>query len=355
MNANFWQGKRVLITGHTGFKGSWLALFMLRLGANVTGYALKPKNEEDNYNLLKIDRMIDSHIFDIRNTSSLEKAFEKAKPDIVFHLAAQPIVTTSYEIPKETYEINIMGTINVLEAIRKSDNTKAAVIITTDKCYQNKEQIWGYRENDSFGGDDPYSSSKACAEIVTQAYIHSFFDKEGKFVATVRAGNVIGGGDWSVNRLVPDCIRALEMGEDIVIRNPLSVRPWQHVTEPLCGYIELAERLYYEGKFYCGGWNFGPDYDSIVNVREVCEIIIKQWGSGNIKETSTSATKLHENQLLMLDCTKAKTYLKWKPRLSLSEALAITVEWYKAYKKEDIYMLCMRQIEGMMLQVQKKN
>ena len=286
---------------------------------------------------------------DIRDKEHLEKVFEQYKPDFVFHLAAQPLVRLSYDQPVETYEVNVMGTINVMECIRKTPETRIGIMITTDKCYENKEQIWGYRENEAFGGYDPYSSSKGAAEIAISSWRNSFFnpkdyEKHKKSIASVRAGNVIGGGDWSLDRIIPDCIRALEKGEAIRIRNPKAIRPWEHVLEPLSGYLLLGQKIYEEPSKYCEGWNFGPSLDSIVPVWEIGEKIIKYYGSGELEDKSKK-DELHEAKLLALDITKARFNLGWKPRWDIDKAIEKTVEWYKKYSNEDIYELCIKQIE----------
>ena len=278
----------------------------------------------------------------------MKDIFQKYQPEIVFHLAAQPLVRLSYEIPVETYEVNVMGTINVLEAIRNTDSVKIAVMITTDKCYENKEQIWGYRENEAMGGYDPYSSSKGAAEIAIASWRRSFFNpsdfnKHGKSVASVRAGNVIGGGDWAKDRIIPDCIRALEQGQDIEIRSPKAVRPWQHVLEPLSGYLLLVINMWAEPTKYCEGWNFGPRMDAIVDVWTVGRHVINTYGSGNLKDIS-EPNALHEAKLLMLDISKAVFELKWKPKMNIEECVTLTVDWYKRYANESVYELCCEQI-----------
>lgn len=348
MEQNFWQNKKVLITGHTGFKGSWLSIWLHELGADVIGYSLDPFSDRDNFVLSGICNKIIDIRADIRNHESLHRVFEKYQPEIVFHLAAQPIVRLSYEYPRETYETNVMGTLNVLECIRSTENTKIGILITTDKCYENKEQIWGYRETDRFGGYDPYSSSKACAEILISSYRNSFmnpneYEKHGKSIASVRAGNVIGGGDWAKDRIVPDCIRALETNSQICIRNPQAIRPWQHVLEPLSGYMLLAEKIYESPIQYAGGWNFGPEYNSFTNVWDVAGKIINAYGSGELRDCS-NPNELHEASLLFLDITKAKQKLGWKPKLDIDKTIQKTVDWYKRYKNEVVYDLCVEQI-----------
>lgn len=345
---NVYKGKKVLITGHTGFKGSWLSIWLRELGAEVIGYSLDPYTEKDNFVLSHLAEKIVDIRGDIRDRKHLRKVFDKYQPEIVFHLAAQPLVRLSYDIPVETYETNLMGTINILEEIRNCKNTKIGIMITTDKCYENKEQIWGYRENEAFGGYDPYSSSKGACEIAIQSWRKSFFnpkdyEKHGKSIASVRAGNVIGGGDWAKDRIVPDCIRALEAGKDIEIRSPKSIRPWEHVLEPLSGYLLLGEKMMEDPIKYCEGWNFGPNLDAIVNVWEVTEKIVKNYGKGSLKDIS-DPNALHEAKLLLLDITKSRFELGWKPTLTIDESIELTTEWYKRYISEDVYQLCIEQI-----------
>ncbi|MCX7747425.1 MAG: CDP-glucose 4,6-dehydratase [Clostridia bacterium] len=349
---HFYKDKTVLVTGHTGFKGSWLSLWLKEMGARVIGFSLDPYTDRDNFVLCGLtDKMVDIR-GDIRDFDTLLQVFEDYKPEVVFHLAAQPLVRLSYDEPRETYDINVGGTVNVLECIRKTESVKTAVMITTDKCYENKEWIWGYRENDALGGYDPYSSSKAAAELTISGYRNSFFhpkdyDKHGKLIASVRAGNVIGGGDWSKDRIIPDCIRALETGQPIQVRNPAATRPWQHVLEPLSGYLLLASRMASEGAKFAGAWNFGPDFDSILPVGKIVEKVISYWGSGqwlDLSEQNKSA--VHEATLLALDCSKAKTLLHWKPALNMDETVEFTVDWYKNYKSSDVYTLCLNQIKA---------
>ncbi|MCL6588761.1 MAG: CDP-glucose 4,6-dehydratase [Firmicutes bacterium] len=346
----FWKGKKVLVTGHTGFKGSWLSIWLMELGAEVYGYSLDPYSELDNFVVSGLkDRMGDLR-GDVRDFPFLLSVFTKYRPEIVFHLAAQPLVRLSYESPKDTYDINIGGTVNVLEAIRRTDSVKVGVLITTDKCYENKEWIWGYRENDPLGGFDPYSSSKGAAELVIAGYRSSFFHPEkfevhGKAVASARAGNVIGGGDWAKDRIVPDCIRALQAGKPIEVRNPEATRPWQHVLEPLSGYLVLAEKMYENGPKYAGPWNFGPDNDAIVPVKTIAGHLIHLWGQGKWVDLS-GPDSFHEAKLLALDCSKAKTILNWEPVLELDMALKFTVDWYKNYQNSNSYDLCREQINA---------
>jgi CDP-glucose 4,6-dehydratase len=348
MFGDFYNGKRVLITGHTGFKGSWLSIWLRELGAAVTGIAKAPYSEKDNYVLSGLKDKITDIRGDIRDRQFLKDVFATYQPEIVFHLAAQPLVRLSYDIPVETYETNVMGTINVMEAIRATDSVKVGVMITTDKCYENKEQIWGYRENEPMGGYDPYSSSKGAAEIAIASWRRSFFNpeeyqKHGKSIASVRAGNVVGGGDWALDRIMPDCIRALEKDGKIGIRSPKSVRPWQHVLEPLSGYLLLAMKMWNEPTAYCEGWNFGPRTESIATVWDIATKIVENYGSGELQDLS-DPDALHEAELLMLDISKAKFRLGWEPRLNIDQTVALTVDWYKRYKNEDVYQLCVEQI-----------
>lgn len=345
----FYRGKRVLVTGHTGFKGSWLSIWLHELGAEVIGVALDPFSRQDNYVLSGIGKNMEADIrADIRDGGLMKKIFQTYQPEIVFHLAAQPLVRLSYDIPVETYETNLMGTIHILEAIRMTESVKVGVMITTDKCYENKEQIWGYRENEPMGGYDPYSSSKGAAEIAISSWRRSFFHpdsyaRHGKSIASVRAGNVIGGGDWAQDRIIPDCIRALEAGKSIEIRSPKAIRPWQHVLEPLSGYMLLARKMWEEPTAYCEGWNFGPRAESISTVWEVAEKVVANYGSGQLKDVS-DPNALHEANLLMLDISKAKFRLGWEPRMNLDQCVALTVEWYKRYLHEDVYELCKEQL-----------
>lgn len=347
---NFFRGKRVLVTGHTGFKGSWLSIWLHELGAEVIGVAQNPFTERDNFVLSGIGQRIKADIrADIRDGERIKEIFRQYQPEIVFHLAAQPLVRLSYDIPVETYQTNVMGTIHILEAIRFTDSVKVGVMITTDKCYENKEQIWGYRENEPMGGYDPYSSSKGAAEIAIASWRRSFFhpgvyEKHGKIIASVRAGNVIGGGDWALDRIIPDCIKALEAGKPIEIRSPEAIRPWQHVLEPLSGYMLLAQKMWNDPVKYCEGWNFGPRAESITNVWDVASMVIENYGSGELKDLS-DPNALHEAKLLMLDISKAKFQLGWEPRMSLGKCVQLVVDWYKRYKEEDAYTLCVEHIE----------
>lgn len=347
----FYRGKRVLVTGHTGFKGSWLSIWLHELGAEVIGVAQDPFTERDNYVLSGIGKKIKADLRgDIRDGECLKQIFREYQPEIVFHLAAQPLVRLSYEIPVETYETNVMGTIHVMEAIRATDSVKIGVMITTDKCYENKEQIWGYRENEPMGGYDPYSSSKGAAEIAINSWRRSFFHpqdygiKHHVSISSVRAGNVIGGGDWALDRIIPDCIKALEAGTPIEIRSPKAIRPWQHVLEPLSGYMLLAQKMWESPVEYCEGWNFGPRTESITSVWDVASAVIREYGRGELKDLS-DPNALHEARLLMLDIHKAKFRLGWEPRMNIHQCIALTMDWYKRYRDVDGYELCVEQIK----------
>lgn len=349
---NFFKGKRVLVTGHTGFKGSWLTIWLHELGATVIGVSKDAYMEKDNYVLTHIGDRISADLrADIRDGEKLKEIFNEYKPEIVFHLAAQPLVRLSYELPVETYETNVMGTINVMEAIRATDSVKVAVMITTDKCYENREQIWGYRENEPMGGYDPYSSSKGCCEIAISSWRRSFFNpsdygkKHHVSIASVRAGNVIGGGDWSKDRIIPDCIRALESSRPIEVRSPRSIRPWQHVLEPLSGYMLLAKKMWENPARYCEGWNFGPRMESVTPVWDVAQMLIKNYGEGELKDVSNPNAP-HEAQLLMLDITKAHVKLGWQPRMNIEQCISLVADWYKSYNHtDDVYALCVSEIE----------
>lgn len=347
---NFYKGKRILVTGHTGFKGSWLSIWLHELGAEVIGIGLAPYSNKDNFVLSGIGENIKADIrADIRDGRRIKEIFADYQPEIVFHLAAQPLVRLSYDIPVETYEINVMGTINIMEAIRATDSVKVGVMITTDKCYDNCEQEKGYVETDPFGGYDPYSSSKGACEIAIQSWRRSFFNpadygkKHSVSLASVRAGNVIGGGDWAKDRIIPDCIRALETTKVIDIRSPKAVRPWEHVLEPLSGYMLLAQKMWDSPTEYCEGWNFGPDADSVLTVWDVATSIIDNFGFGELRDVSGS-NALHEANLLMLNINKAKTRLGWKPRLNARQCAKLTSDWYKRYKTENVYALCVDEI-----------
>jgi CDP-glucose 4,6-dehydratase len=335
IDRSFWKDRRVFLTGHTGFKGAWLGKWLSMMGARVRGYALEPPTKPSLFESLNLGACLDSVIGDIRNAAEVDRAMMEFEPDIVFQFAAQPLVRLSYAEPKQTYETNVMGAINMYEAVRRCDSVHAIISITTDKCYENREWVWGYRESDPMGGYDPYSSSKACVEILSAAYRQSFFNpaayesKHHVALATARAGNVIGGGDWAADRLVPDCVRALSEGREIVMRNPHSTRPWQHVLEPLGGYLLLAQKLRQSGPIFGEGWNFGPGDSGIADVETVVRRIIDAWGSGTCSCHPDGGP--HEAQLLKLDISKAVARLGWKPTYSIVEAVTATAEWYSSY------------------------
>ena len=347
MNSGFWSGKRVLVTGHTGFKGSWLSLWLKKLGATVVGYALPPTSAEGLFSLASVEEQMTSVYGDIGDREELEALFLRFQPDVVFHLAAQPLVRASYADPVETYRVNIMGTVYLLEAVRKSRCCRVVVNITSDKCYENAEWAWGYRESDPMGGSDPYASSKGCAELVTAAYRHSFFDVSKNrcaAVATARAGNVIGGGDIAKDRIVPDIVAAVSQRRSLVIRNPDAIRPWQHVLEPLSGYLLLAEKLWKDPVAYARGWNFGPNVDSHRPVRWIVEKFQDYWGERLVWELD-GGDKPHEAKLLTLDSMKARMMLGWQPRWTLDLALRAVVDWQRAYERgESLREVALRQI-----------
>ena len=352
MDKNFWAHKRVFLTGHTGFKGSWLSLWLHQLGADVTGYALAPPTTPNLFDVANVSQGMRSLIGDVRDAQNLERCMKIAEPEIVIHMAAQSLVRYSYDNPVETYATNIMGAVNVLDAVRKASGVRAVVNVTSDKCYENKEWLWGYRENERMGGHDPYSSSKSCAELITAAYRSSFFcaddyPKHGVAVASVRAGNVIGGGDWAADRLIPDIIRGIQSGQSLKVRSPNSVRPWQHVLEPLCGYLLLAQKLCSDGMAYAGGWNFGANDDDSKPVRWIVEQIISRWeGGGGASWELDVDSHPHEAHQLKLDCSKAKAELGWLPRWSLGDSLRLVVEWHKSYiQGHDMRNVTVRQIE----------
>lgn len=328
---NFWEGKRVFLSGHTGFKGGWLSLWLQALGAEVHGYALSPPTVPNLFTVANIGhRMASSVISDIREPGKLARAMQSAKPEVVFHLAAQPLVRYSYANPAETYAINVMGTVHMLEAVRTTSSVKAVVNVTTDKCYENREWDWGYRENEAMGGFDPYSSSKGCAELITAAYRRSFLGPAGIALASARAGNVIGGGDWAADRLIPDCLRALDEGEAIKVRSPQSTRPWQHVLEPLSGYLILAENLHRYGADFAEAWNFGPREEDARPVRWIVERITEMRPTAIWQCDDTPQP--HEAHYLKLDSSKAHNRLNWQPRWRLETALQKTLEWHAAWR-----------------------
>ena len=334
VNASFWQGKRVLLTGHTGFKGAWLSLWLSELGARVTGYALEPPTSPSLFGELRVDERVDSRIGDITDLASLKAVFADARPEVVIHMAAQSLVLQSYDDPIETYMTNVIGTANVFEAIRSVDSVRAIVNVTTDKCYENREWHWGYREDEPMGGHDPYSSSKACSELITRTYAACFFGNDSTArLASARAGNVIGGGDWSDNRLIPDFVRAITAGDVLNIRNPGSIRPWQHVLEPLSGYLMLAEKLCTEeGDRFLGGWNFGPHDMDARPVSWIADHLCAMWGNGSRWEyVGPNDAAPHEATYLKLDCSKARAELGWQPRLNLETALEWIIDWNRCH------------------------
>ena len=320
LDLDFYKGKKVLVTGHTGFKGSWLCKILINFGAEVTGYSLNPPTKPSLYEFADIEKDVHSIIGDIRDISSLKNAFDIAKPEIVFHLAAQPIVRDSYKDPVYTYETNVMGTVNVCECVRKSNTVKSFLNVTTDKVYLNKEWMWGYRENEELDGYDPYSNSKSCSELVTHSYINSFFNDLGIAVSTARAGNVIGGGDFANDRIIPDCVRATKNKEIIKVRNPFSIRPYQHVLEPLAVYLEIAEKQYIN-KNYSGFYNVGPDECDCVSTGDLVDLFVKYWGEGAEWMKQGEISPPHEAKYLKLDCSKIKNTFGWKPRWHIDECM----------------------------------
>jgi CDP-glucose 4,6-dehydratase len=329
-----YKNKKVLLTGHTGFKGSWLALWLQQMGAIVYGYSLKNEDEVNHLSLLNLD--IEEKIDDIRNDEVLQQYFNEIQPDIVFHLAAQALVRKSYDDPVDTFSTNVMGTLNIFEASRKTPSVKAIINVTTDKCYENKEWEWGYRENEAMGGYDPYSASKGCSELLTSSYRNSYFNnndygiKHSVLLASGRAGNVIGGGDWAADRLIPDIIKAAAIKKTVLIRNPLATRPWQHVLEPLSGYLTLGSKLLQKEISVADGWNFGPDIHSNIQVGDIVKLSNEYW-SAIQTEISKNTNEHHEANLLMLDCTKANKTLKWKAVWDLDKTIDKTISWYKSY------------------------
>lgn len=330
VSPGFWRNKKVFLTGHTGFKGGWLSVWLQTMGSVVKGYALEPSTDPSFFDLSKVISGMESEMGDIRNLEKLQKSMNAFNPDILIHMAAQPLVRLSYEEPVETYSTNVMGTVNVLESARSCTNLKAIISVTTDKCYENKEWDWGYRENEAMGGHDPYSSSKGCAELVTSAYRRSFFSTENQAaLASVRAGNVIGGGDWSLDRLIPDIINALERSESVVIRNPNAIRPWQHVLEPLGGYLLLAENLFEEGQGYAESWNFGPADSDVKNVEWITKELCSLWETG-AEYKFDDGDHPHEANYLKLDCSKAKNRMGWIPKWDIQKTLQSIVDWHVA-------------------------
>jgi len=334
LNTGFWKNRSVFVTGHTGFKGGWLSLWLARLGAKVHGYALEPPTSPSFFNEVQLQGYLAaSTIGDIRDLASVSKAMREAKPSVVFHLAAQPLVRASYASPVDAFATNVLGTVNVLESARRTEEVQAIVNVTTDKCYENKEWLWPYRETDGLGGYDPYSSSKACAEIATAAYRKSFLAEAGIHIATARAGNVIGGGDWARDRLIPDFFRALDRGETLRVRSPSAVRPWQHTLEPLSGYLMLAERLISDGAAFAEAWNFGPDESDTKTVGWIAEYLCKKVSA---RWEQIQILHSHEASLLRLDSSKAKSKLGWAPRWSLRVSLDKTVDWHQAWKEKQL-------------------
>jgi CDP-glucose 4,6-dehydratase len=351
MSPDFWRGKRVFLTGHTGFKGSWLSLWLQELDADLTGYALEPPTNPSLFEEARVADGMTSIIGDVRELERLKEIIQEARPEIVIHMAAQPLVRLSYENPVDSYSTNVMGTVHLLEAVRLVGGVKAIVNVTTDKCYENREWEWGYRENEPMGGYDPYSNSKGCAELVTSAYRSSFFNKDqyddhGVALATARAGNVIGGGDWAKDRLVPDILAAFERHASVNIRNPHALRPWQHVLEPLSGYLFLAERLYTQGPCFAEGWNFGPNDDDVKPVNWIVEKLVEMW-EGDASWTKDPGEHPHEASYLKLDISKARARLGWHPKLGLEQALKLIVDWGQARSNgADVRTLSIGQIKA---------
>ena len=336
VNPSFWKDKRVFLTGHTGFKGGWLSIWLSSMDAKVTGYALAPNTNPSFFEVVGVASLLEqNHIADVRDLTSLKSAMKQANPDVLIHMAAQPLVRYSYDNPLETFSTNVMGTANLLEAARTIEGLKAIVVVTTDKCYENQEWLWGYRENEPLGGADPYSSSKACAELVTSAYRQSFFSgnlaTSNAALASARAGNVFGGGDWSVDRLVPDAHTAFDAGKPLILRNPLATRPWQHVLEPLSGYLVLAQALFEHGKQFASAWNFGPDDEGNQTVEQVIDLLSSIWGNTARWQQDPEAQP-HEAHLLKLDCSKAHQQLRWTPKWKLAQSIEKIVQWHKALK-----------------------
>lgn len=346
VNPSFWRGKRVLLSGHTGFKGGWLALWLQSLGAEVHGLALEAPTTPALFKEARVAAgMATSTLGDIRDLATVQRAMNACRPEIVIHMAAQPLVRLSYQQPVETYATNVMGTVHVLEAARHCGTVRAIVNVTTDKCYENREWVWGYREDEPMGGHDPYSNSKGCAELVTSAYRRSFMAGSGIALGSARAGNVIGGGDWAADRLVPDVLRAFEQGKPVLIRNPHATRPWQHVLEPLSGYLALAEQLHAPSQSHAEGWNFGPRDEDVRPVQWIVERLAAQWGRG-AGWTLSGDEHPHEANYLKLDISKARHGLAWQPRWSLGQALSRIVEWHQAWLDgQDMQALCLQQIE----------
>lgn len=347
---DFYKGRKIFITGHTGFKGSWLSILLEWLGADVSGYALNPPTSPSLFEVANVDRIVSSFIGDIRDYDTLLALLIEKQPEIIIHMAAQPLVMESYKNPRETYETNVMGTVNLFDAARQVKSVKVILNITTDKCYENKEWIWGYRENEPMGGYDPYSNSKSCSELVTSSFRNAFFNpkeysKHGVALASARAGNVIGGGDWAADRLIPDFFRSILKAQKLKIRSPYAIRPWQHVLEPLSGYLLLCEKLYYEGQSFAEGWNFGPEDNDAKNVEWITSKICELWGDEAAYEINKD-TVPHEANYLKLDCSKAKNLLNWYPKWNIETAIQKIVEWNQAYIADaDMKLVCINQIK----------
>jgi CDP-glucose 4,6-dehydratase len=353
IDQEFWRGKRVFLTGHTGFKGSWLSLWLTSLGAKVKGYALNPPTSPSLFNEAQVGLIVDSQIGDIRDQDALHESMTVFNPDILIHMAAQSLVRYSYNVPIETYEVNVIGTAKVLEVARSCSNLKAIVNITTDKCYENDERSQGYKEDDPMGGYDPYSSSKGCAELVTLAYRRSFFEGQGVGLASVRAGNVIGGGDWADDRLIPDILRSFEEGKPVVVRNPKATRPWQHVLEPLSGYLILAQKLYNNQKKYSEGWNFGPNEKDVKHVEWILNKMISKWPDSSWE--LDQCANPHEANFLKLDISKAKSKLNWTPVWDLSQTLDRIIDWHRNWmNKKNMQEVCFYEIEQYMKDLKSK-
>jgi len=330
MNAEFWRNKRVFITGHTGFKGSWLTVWLKMMGASICGYSLKPSIRSNLFEIANVMQGITSIEGDIRQAQTLKSAIDEFQPEIIFHFAAQALVRESYNDPVTTYQTNVMGTVNLFEAVRDVKSVSTVIVVTSDKCYENREWVWGYRENEAMGGYDPYSSSKGCTELITSAYQRSFFNSERRVtLSSVRAGNVIGGGDWAAARLIPDLCSAFVQGKKAEIRSPEAIRPWQHVLEPLAGYLLLAEKSYMQPQQYTGGWNFGPDFQDAKPVAWIADKLASIWGEDARWDINNVDHQPHEANILRLDCSKARSLLNWSPRLNLSQSLELTANWYK--------------------------
>lgn len=351
------KGKRILITGHTGFKGSWLTVWLTSLGSSVIGYSLDPPTHPSLFDSLNLVEKINHIQGDVRDFEHLQDVIGRYQPEIIFHLAAQALVRRSYADPRLTYETNIMGTVNLLDAVRHNKSVRVVINVTSDKCYENREWVYAYRENDTMGGFDPYSSSKGCAELVTSAYNNSFFKSAGNtYISSARAGNVIGGGDWAEDRIIPDCIRALTNRESIIVRNPNAIRPWQHVLEPLSGYLCLASSMWIDGDRFAGAWNFGPDATSNIPVYRVVDSVTQEWGYGGWHTPDGAMPQPHEAKFLKLDCTKANNHLGWYPVYNFEQAIRATTAWYKVYyeRQDNPYNHTLRDINNYVDEAREK-